>query len=142
VLYLDFELDWQAQGTRAYDLAAGIELSEPPDDLLYLSALGFDTHTAFETAMSECVEHDVGLVIIDSIGPAMLGDAESSAAVLAFVDNYIKPFTSAGVAVLMIDHQAKLIKGERAKDKLPFGSVYKTNLSRSIIQVQGSWGRY
>jgi hypothetical protein len=139
VLYLDFELDRNVQATRAYDLAAGMGLDAPPDNLLYLSALEMDTHTAFAKALHICQNQDVRLVVVDSIGPAMLGDAESSADVIGFMDRYIKPFRAAGVAVLMVDHQAKVIKGENAKDKLPFGSVYKTNLSRSIIQVRGKW---
>lgn len=139
VVFLDFELDRAVQGARAYDLAAGMGLDAPPDDLLYLSALEMNTHTAFTTTLDICRDQDIGLVIVDSIGPAMQGDAESSADVIGFMDRYIKPLKAAGVAVLMIDHQAKVIKGENAKDKLPFGSVYKTNLSRSIIQVRGRW---
>ena len=139
VLYFDFELDWEVQARRAYDLAAGRGLDRPPDNLLYMSALGARTDTAFRTAADTVRQHGVRLVILDSIGPAMMGDAEASKDVLGFFRDRIDPLREAGAAVLMVDHQSKLIKGERYSDKSPFGSVYKGNLSRSVLQVQGDW---
>jgi hypothetical protein len=138
VLYLDFELDNSIQGKRAFDLAAGMGLDQPPDDLLYMSALDTDVPSAFQRALDACVDHDIGLIVVDSVGPAMQGDAEASTDVLAFLDAYIKPFRSAGVAAFMVDHQAKIIKGEHSKNKLPFGSVYKFNMCRSVMQFEGS----
>jgi len=44
-----------------------------------------------------------------------------------------------GHSPLLLDHQAKLIKGEKYSDKQAFGSVYKTNAVRSAFQIRGSW---
>jgi DNA-binding transcriptional ArsR family regulator len=139
VVYLDFELDYEVQARRAYDLAAGRGLSAPPDDLHYIPALGVQTATAFRKAADVVRQTGAKLVILDSIGPAMQGDAEASKDVLAFFRDHVEALRETGAAVLIVDHQAKLVKGERTKDKLPFGSVYKTNLSRSVIQVRGDW---
>jgi hypothetical protein len=45
----------------------------------------------------------------------------------------------AGATPLLIDHQAKVIKGEKYSDKQAFGSVYKTNAVRSSFQIRGAW---
>lgn len=137
VLYLDFELDEKVQSGRAYDLAAGRGLSAPPDNLYYLSALEMGQAAAFTRAYRVCEEYGIGLVYLDSFGPAMMGDSESSKDVLEFLETYIKPFKAMGVSVSAIDHQSKKIKGENNADKLPFGSVYKTNMARSVTQVKG-----
>jgi hypothetical protein len=51
----------------------------------------------------------------------------------------IQPIRNAGATPLLIDHQAKVIKGEKYADKQEFGSVYKTNTVRSSFQIRGGW---
>lgn len=142
VLYLDFELDWRAQGNRFYDLLAGMGMDDLPEDLFYLSGIHTDTHTAFQTALDTCEEEGIGLVILDSVGFAMQGDSESSSDVLGFLNNYVVPFEAAGVSLLTLDHIAKPQKGANGKspnwrDMLPFGSVYKFNKARCMWQAHG-----
>jgi hypothetical protein len=48
------------------------------------------------------------------------------------------PFRALGVAVLIIDHQARLQAGESYQRKGAFGSVYKANLARSVIQAEAT----
>jgi DNA-binding transcriptional ArsR family regulator len=52
----------------------------------------------------------------------------------------VDPFRVVGTSVLTIDHQAKLTRGERSEHKRAFGSVFKENLSRSVLQVVRSIG--
>lgn len=47
-LYIDFELDQGEQARCAHDLAAGKGLDRPPDNLLYLGALGYTAQEAFQ----------------------------------------------------------------------------------------------
>jgi hypothetical protein len=49
---------------------------------------------------------------------------------------HIEPFRAAGVTVILIDHQSKPQKGQDYKHKTTFGSVYKGNLARSVVQVE------
>ena len=137
-LYLDFELDEVEQGRRAHQLARGVGLERPPEDLLYLSALGFPAAKAFETALKACVGHGVKLLIVDSLGPALEGNAEAAHHVISFYQKQIEPFRAEGVAPLLIDHQSKLQMGERYQSKRAFGSVYKGNLARSVVQVEAT----
>jgi hypothetical protein len=76
------------------------------------------------------------LMILDSLGIALQGDAESARDVIRFHRQHIDPFREIGVTLLVIDHQGKSQAGERYQNKRTFGSVYKENLARSVIQVE------
>lgn len=135
-LYVDFELDAQEQKRRAYCLTRGVGLQELPDDLYYLPALGCSARDAFKVALEECNEHGIRLAVIDSVGLALDGDSEAARDVIRFHNDHIEPFRAAGVTVVMVDHQSKHQKGQDYKHKTAFGSVYKGNLARSVIQVE------
>jgi hypothetical protein len=138
VLYLDFELEAEEQARRVWQLCRGVGLKEPPADLFYLSAVGHQTQDALRTALRACEEHAVTLLIVDSLGPALQGDAEAARDVIGFYRAGIDPFRALGAAVLIIDHQARLQAGESYQRKGAFGSVYKANLARSVVQAEAT----
>jgi hypothetical protein len=138
VLYLDFELDAEEQTRRVHQLCRGAGLAKPPDGLLYMSALGYTAREAFTAALEECQQHGVRLLVLDSLGPALQGDAEASRDVISFFSQAMEPFRANGVGVLIIDHQSKLQAGQSYQSKSAFGSVYKSNLGRSVIQVEAT----
>jgi hypothetical protein len=136
VLFADFELDAQEQQRRVNQLTRAEGLSRPPENLLYMSALGYPTRAAFAAALDECKTRGVKLLVLDSLGPALQGDAEAARDVIGFYQNVLEPFRAAGITVLIVDHQSKLQAGERYQNKRAFGSVFKGNLARSVIQVE------
>jgi AAA domain len=138
VLYVDFELDAEEQSRRVRQLCRGQDLDTPPDNLFYMSALGHPAKEAFASALDACKEHEVGLIVVDSLGPALQGDAEAARDVIGFFQRSIEPFRVEGVAVLIIDHQSRLQAGQSYQSKGAFGSVFKTNLARSVIQAQAT----
>ncbi|MHB8154201.1 MAG: AAA family ATPase, partial [Bacillati bacterium] len=69
--------------------------------------------------------------IFDSLGAAMQGDMEAAKDIVPF----FQTMRSLGT-VLILDHQSKVQVGQDYKDKDAFGSVYKTNLSRSVWQLR------
>jgi len=138
VLYVDFELDADEQHRRAYELAVGMGLPDIPEDFYYLSVAMVPPQEAFAIVAEECRRLDIGLVIVDSVGFALDGDSEKASDVLGFYRTCIQPLKDAGASPLLIDHQAKVIKGEKYSDKQAFGSVYKTNAVRSAFQIRGS----
>jgi 5S rRNA maturation endonuclease (ribonuclease M5) len=135
VLYFDHELDADEQLRRVRDLCAGLGVNVP-DKLGYLSALGKGSEAAFEAALSICQRHDVQLLILDSLGPAMIGDAGKARDVIAFHNKFIAPFRAMGVTTLIVDHQGKVQSGEQYQSKTALGSAYKGHLVRSAIQVE------
>jgi RecA-family ATPase len=138
VLYLDFELDADEQHRRALELTAGMSFEDIPGDFYYLNGASFSPLEAFLAAADEIRRLGAGLVVVDSVGFALAGDSEASKDVMAFHRNCVQPLKTAGATPLLIDHQAKLIKGERYADKGMFGSVYKSNQTRSNFQIRGA----
>ncbi len=135
VMYIDFELDADEQHRRVMQLAAGMNM-EVPEGLLYVSTLGARTHEAIGYALSACEEHKAVLAVLDSLGPAMVGDMAAAKDVIGFHNCYIAPFKAAGATPLLVDHQARQQAGEGYQSKGAFGSAYKEHLSRSLIQVE------
>jgi len=136
VLFADFELDADEQRRRAYQVARGIFLEKPPHDLLYVSGLGRPAGEVLRRCLDVCLKEGVGLLVIDSLGIALQGDAESARDVIKFHQDYLDAFRAEGIALLVIDHQGKTQAGERYQNKRTFGSVYKENLARSVLQVE------
>src|SRR5215212_6889417 len=138
VLYVDFELDAEEQTRRVYQLCCGQRLDAPPEDLLYMSALGHPASEAFTAALEACIEHGVRMMVVDSLGPALQGDAEAARDVIGFFQKSVEPFRAEGIAILIIDHQSRLQQGQSYQSKGAFGSVFKTNLARSVVQAQAT----
>src|SRR5215203_2381530 len=138
VLYADFELDADEQRRGAYQVARGVYLEKPPHDLLYVSGLGRPADELFIGCLEVCAREEVGLMVVDSLDIALQGDAENARDVIRFHREYLDPFREMGVTLLVIDHQGKSQAGERYQNKRTFGSVYKDNLARSVIQVEPS----
>ncbi len=136
VLMLDFELDHDTQSRRAYDTAAGMGHDSPPRGMYYVEGAGRRPADMFRYALNFCQQHGVGLVIIDSLGVALEGDAEASRDVIGFMREHVDKFRAAGITTLIVDHQGKLQTGERYQNKTQFGSAYKKHLSRSVFQVE------
>jgi DNA-binding transcriptional ArsR family regulator len=135
VLYIDFELDADEQHRRVMQLAAGTG-TPVPDDLMYVSTLGFRTHDAVEFAYDKCDDAHAVMVVLDSLGPAMVGDMSAAKDVIEFHNHYIAPFKAIGSTPILVDHQARQQAGEGYQTKGAFGSAYKEHLSRSLIQVE------
>ena len=136
VLYADFELDADEQRRRAYQVARGVYLEKPPHDLLYVSGLGRSAGEVLLGCLEVCAREGVGLFIIDSLGIALEGDAGDARDVIRFHNKYLDGFRAKGITLLVVDHQGKTQAGERYQNKRSFGSVYKENLARSVIQVE------
>jgi hypothetical protein len=135
VIYLDFELDQEEQARRIYQLAEGAGLDKPPERFYYLSGADHPAGAVLKRTVEVAQEVGALMVILDSLGFALEGDMEASRDVLRFVRSFIKPFEGAGITLLIVDHQSKLTAGEGYHQKTPFGSVYKSNACRSVIQV-------
>jgi hypothetical protein len=127
VLYLDWELRAPEMRARVKQLRAGHpELTKAPQ------------HRAMHLPLAACIaevqrevrEHDIGVVIIDSLGPATGGEIERASDPVAF----FSALGSLHCSTLLIGHVAKSSDDE--KTRTPYGSVYYYNLARSIWEVR------
>jgi AAA domain-containing protein/primase/DNA polymerase family protein len=135
VIYLDFELDREEQARRVYQLSEGAGMDRPPERFYYLSGADRPLKTVLNYTLDRAKGLGAAVVLLDSLGFAVEGDMEASRDVLRFVRDCIKPFERAGVTLVIVDHQSKLTAGEGYHQKSPFGSVYKSNACRSVLQV-------
>jgi hypothetical protein len=125
VLYLDYETSPEELRERVLAIEAG--LGEPGfSNILYRFShqpLANDT----EEVQRIVSEKQIEFAVIDSMGPAVGADPNSPEAVIA----YFTALRSLRITTLTLDHVAK-----NAATPTPFGSVYKTNLSRSVFELR------
>jgi hypothetical protein len=127
VLYLDYETSAETQNERVKAICAGLNLPETTINYRYcFHPLAED----IETIQDMVAEKQVSFLVVDSLGPACGGDPnEAELAIRMF--NALRELH---VTSLLIDHVAKNLQdGQKAS---PYGSVYKTNLARSVWQIK------
>lgn len=129
VLYIDFELSAEIQRNRLDKIINGLKIV--PEKILNLIYLSPGTQDDIPSTLKELIpfikNDKFDLIIIDSIGAALNGDPESARDICRLFQQLRQLGT-----VLILDHQTKKQKGDKSRDKTPFGSVYKTNLSRNV----------
>jgi hypothetical protein len=126
VLYLDYETSKETQNERVKALCAGLSLPEMQIAYRYCyHPLAED----IETIQDMVSDKTITFLIVDSLGPACGGDPnEAELAIRMF--NALRQLR---ISSLLIDHVAKhQLDGQKAS---PYGSVYKTNLARSVWQI-------
>lgn len=134
VLYLDWETDAPVINERARLLANG--LGQEPPKIVYRRCIRPLYEEAEEIAMA-AAERDVIFMVIDSAGMAMGGAGERGDA----NENTLRLFDAIrhiGVTTLIIDHVSKQEMRSKGKVRglLPYGSIYKMNLSRSAWEIR------
>ncbi len=139
VMYADWELNETVQGRRAYQIARGRGRLAPPPNLRYISTYGAarrDRQNFVAVVMEECLNHEVGVCFIDSVGLAVSGNPGDFEVVVEFFEEVVADFTAHGITPVLIDHQRRLIPGERNQSLGAYGSVWKENLSRTQLQIE------
>jgi hypothetical protein len=131
VLYLDYETSAETQNERVRAICAG--MNTPSTQIAYrycYHPLAED----IETIQDMVADKAISFLIVDSLGPACGGDPnEAELAIRMF--NALRQLR---VSSLLIDHVAKNLQdGQKAS---PYGSVYKTNLARSVWQIKPAAG--
>ena len=125
VLYLDYETGSSVAARRFNSLHNGFGLDES-SNVFY--------RFCYQPVASEIAElqklvadNDIGLVIVDSAGPACGGEPEAAAMAIA----YFTALRSLKVASLTIAHRSKGVGSSG-----PFGSVYWVNYPRNIYELK------
>lgn len=131
-LYIDAELDEEEFRRRAYRVARGLGLARPPEGLYYLR---LDGPLAAPEVQRGLVERAQGcgatLCILDSLTVASYGSDVKEADVMTAVMRGLVPLGT----VVAVDHIPRPTAGANLSGYRPFGSVFKYNLARSVVQV-------
>lgn len=125
VLYLDYETSPEELRERVAAIEAG--LGEPGFSNIFYRFSHQPVANDIEQIQRIVSDKQIEFAIIDSMGPACGADPNSPEAVIA----YFTALRSLRIATLTIDHVAK-----NANTPTPYGSVYKTNLSRSVFEIR------
>lgn len=133
VLYLDWETDAYEIDRRVKRVAKGLGLDDVTID--YRACAGPLDEMA-ESMSGYVTDHQIGLVIVDSVGMASGGSREGPAEESAL--RFFGALRHLGATVLAIDHvTGEDVKSGRPVDK-PYGSIYKVNLARSTWELKGT----
>ena len=143
VLYVDYELDRDSQFRRFWKVAkgAGIDVHHErlENRLFYLRPehpLG--TEETHNLIMQEVEEHDISLIILDSLTIGLMGDATNQRDVVPALRRMREWPTT-----LAIDHVSHSTSQGNASEARAFGSVFKRNIARSALTLaQADGGGY
>ncbi len=128
VLYLDWEAGPDEIVYRVRAICKGLGVEPPRENLKYRRCFQSLSHEV-ETIQRMVLDHNAGLVVLDSVGMACGGEPEKADSVL----RYFAALRSLKCTTLNIDH---ISKGAEGKSSSPFGSVYKINMSRSVWECK------
>jgi hypothetical protein len=134
VLYLDWETDANVINHRIQRISAGV--GQPAPKMLYRRCIR-PLYEEAEDIAGQVSERGVKFLVIDSAGMAMGGAGERGDA----NENTLRMFDAIrhiNVTTQIIDHVSKQeakLKG-KVRGRLPYGSIYKINLSRSAWEIR------
>ena len=126
VLYLDWETNQQELETRVTMIRKGLGLTGKSN--LKYRPMWDGLLSDLETVRSQVLDHDIQLVVIDSIGAACGGSPSEEQTVIPLFNG----LRSLGVTSLCIDHINK--------EGSLFGSSYKFFNGRQVFQVKKDQG--
>lgn len=122
VLYLDWETDQKEIGSRVTMIREGLSLEGASH--IWYRAMNQGLANDVEAIRSICLDKDIKLVVVDSLGSACMGEPESAEVVL----RAFQALRSLGISSLVVDHTNK--EGQL------FGSVYKRNAARQMFECK------
>lgn len=132
VLVLDWETDADEWNEKVAATAAGAGLEPPVVHYRRCSASLVDQ---LEDVARYVTEHDIGLVIVDSVGiasPSVREGTDVNEGTLRL----FRALRTLPTTKLLIDH----VTGESAisdrPNTKPYGSIYKVNLARSVFELR------
>jgi hypothetical protein len=131
VLYLDYESCVEEHQDRLAGLLAGLGLRDAPPILYRQMIRPLSDDAAILRA--EISQHQIGFVIVDSLGPACGPEPEGA-------DAAVRTFTAlrsfGAVSRLVVAHVSKAGADQRTGPARPFGSVFVQNLARNVWEVR------
>ena len=138
VLYVDYELDQRVHKHRLFRVLKGMGLT--PDEPYIAEYFYYIRPERYLPSGAPDVarvvnELDIGLVILDSLTLASIGDVTDA----QDTTSLMREFRSWGT-VLALDHVSGATARGNAANARPFGSVFKRNLARATFSLAKAEG--
>lgn len=131
VLYLDWETQAATQRRRLESLCRGFGIANIPS--VYYRAMYRSIADDIASIRREVARRSIGLVIIDSLGPACGGEPES-AELMIRVLNALRTLSPA--TRLVVSHLSKAAAEQAGGAAKAFGSTFVHNMARSAWEVR------
>jgi len=132
VLYLDLEeTSRDIHADRLHRILAGLGVTQAPG--LYYRVQTRALADDIARLRPEITRRGIGLVIIDSYGPACGGEPETADSAIRLM-NALRSLAPA--TRLVIAHMSRVHAEQRSGPARPFGSVFVQNLARSVWEVR------
>lgn len=131
-LVADWEADEDTHAERLRAIAKGLGIPVP--DVYYLKLVG-PLREELPAVKAAIAEYGIGFVMLDSLGMARGGEAESADT----ARDLFSAMRELNVPCLGIDHITKAAANNGGADK-PFGSVYTHNLARRTYSMTKTRG--
>ena len=130
VLYIDYETGQTEVRRRLELLCRGLGLTEIP----HIHYIGLQRGLAEEIGRlrKEIDRYEIGLVILDSIGPATAGDLVEGASVIRTMN----ALRSLRVTRMVLAHVSRQVAQQNNGRGYAYGSIFYENLSRSVWELR------
>jgi len=137
VLYCDWEVDMEEAERRASFLARHLEEKTKQKIKLpfYRRCILPLVEEASDIA-GDVIKNDIGLIIIDSAGPACGGDIQSAELAVQFFNALRKIYAPVNAATIILTHVTKGERRDGKQHRLPIGSIYFENLPRATWELR------
>lgn len=135
VLYLDWETDYDTAMRRANMLARPLIETGREIELPFYRRCVLPLADEVTDIALDVVDHDIGMVIVDSAGPACAGDIESADTALRFFNALRRICTENNASAKVLTHVTKAERRGTGR-RLPIGSIYFENIPRMTWEVR------
>lgn len=135
VLYLDWEDDQSELDLRVKEVSAGLGMNKPVQ-IARRGCAGSSLRSQVPFLSKWIAEHNIGLVIVDSV-EAATGTASEGASFHSLTAAFYEALHKLGrLTFLLIDHVTATGRTNQASGNKIFGSVFKENWARSTWEVR------
>jgi len=135
VLYCDWEVDMAEAGRRISYFARNFQKDQEIEMPYYRRCVLPIFDEASEIA-EDVEKNDIGLIIVDSAGPAAGGDVGNLDLSVSFFNALRKITASGNVSSVTLTHVTKMERRDQGKARLPIGSVYFENIPRITWELR------
>lgn len=135
VLYLDWEVDQEEAGRRISYFARNFMKDNEIEMPFYRRCVLPIFDEASEIA-EDVERNNIGLIVVDSAGPACGGDVGNLDMSVAFFNSIRKITAAKNCSSLILTHVTKMERRDSGKARLPIGAVYFENIPRITWELK------
>ena len=137
VLYLDWEVDRNEASRRIGYFSRYLrEVYNRKIEMPFYRQCLLPLFSEASSIAEDVAKHNIGLVIIDSAGPACGGDIMSAELAIQYFNALRKICAPNGAASVTLTHVTKNERRDKEQGRMPIGSIYFENYPRATWEMR------